>query len=340
MAVPLKATPKIIAEFLAEVQTSLETQKFLNGVISVKQAYHYPDAKRPKIVFSPMAWLKMTSLIAEFTSEVAWYGLVVRDDMTFHVNDILVYPQKVSGATVVTDDEKFGPWIASASPEVRRMRRFHGHSHVNMGVTPSKVDETFQQDTIDLLGNEDYYIFMIWNKSHQFWAKIIDASENVIYELKDIDVSIEGFNDIGTSFINEAKQLAAPEVVTAKSNITSYGDYGYDHGYDKNYGNKWGGDKSDYKCGYGGYGTEVNLSHVSTKKKDKKGNASALEEYNHVKSVADLHISDSTIRAAGVPIDKVEECKKTLMDTVNSGDAFNTYNDLYDLTQILAEDLK
>ena len=42
---------------------------------------------------------------------------------------------------------------------------YAGHSHVNMGTSPSSVDLNHQEEILRMLGDNDFYIFMIWNKS-------------------------------------------------------------------------------------------------------------------------------------------------------------------------------
>ena len=94
-----------------------------------------------------------------------------------------------------------------------------GHSHVNMAPNPSSVDLNHQEEILNMLGDDDFYIFMIWNKSLSNNIKIYDLKKNVLFEDKDITFQHEeGELD---EFIKQAK-----EMVKTKT-------YQYNSGYQK-----------------------------------------------------------------------------------------------------------
>ena len=64
------------------------------------------------------------------------------------------------------------------------------HSHVNMGVSPSGTDMGHREKIVSQLMDEDYYIFMIWNKSLKWSAAIYDMPSNALYDTEDIDVMV------------------------------------------------------------------------------------------------------------------------------------------------------
>lgn len=66
------------------------------------------------INFTADAWAKQSRLIDDFTSEVAWHGLMRQLSPTeYEIYDILVYPQQVTGVTVETDQDKYNDWLLS-----------------------------------------------------------------------------------------------------------------------------------------------------------------------------------------------------------------------------------
>lgn len=91
---------------------------------------------------SAIAFLKMQTLVAGYDHEVGWYGTAEKiDDHTYRITDILVYPQYASAAYIDDKDTTEMPlWFQSLSDEVYNHKRFHGHSHVDMGVSPSGTD--------------------------------------------------------------------------------------------------------------------------------------------------------------------------------------------------------
>lgn len=170
-----------------------------------------------EIVFSAKAYAKMLFLVDEMEKEVAVHGTVFRLDpipgtlATFFVDDIFVYPQEAAAATVESNDEKYGPWLSQLPDAVFNNLRFQAHSHVNMGVRPSGTDEAFYSKL--LLDVQDFYIFMIINKSMCTWAQIMDITNNVMYETDDILTSvIFDVGDTSVTFLEEIKKNVIPKV--------------------------------------------------------------------------------------------------------------------------------
>lgn len=152
---------------------------------------------RAKLVFKPEAFAKMQLLIMKCSGEVGWHGLVERNENTFTVTDILVYPQQVTGATITTDQPEYEKWNMEVPLEQFTKMRFHGHSHVNMGTTPSGVDVKSKETLLSCIREGQFYIFMIWNKSLDYSVEIYDATgDYLVYEKCDVDVEIEGIGDM------------------------------------------------------------------------------------------------------------------------------------------------
>jgi hypothetical protein len=120
------------------------------------------------------------------------------------IEDIFVYPQEVTGSTVSTDQEEYSKWLYGLDDETFGKIRLQSHSHVNMGVTPSSVDDRHREQILAQLDPEMFYIFMIWNKSLSVHALIYDMQNNILYEDKDVEVKL--ISDDGTDeFLSEAK---------------------------------------------------------------------------------------------------------------------------------------
>ena len=194
--------PSIYEEFLQALRSS----RILDGRISFTKQFKDIDRKA-KIHFSGEAWVKMTALINNFSDEVAWHATAYRDDDEdkdeYYIGDIFVYPQTVTGATVNTDQQGYEKWLMDLDDETFNNLRMQGHSHVNMGVTPSGVDNRLYDEILDRLDDDMFYIFMIWNKKGDKTIKVYDFKKNILFDTADCEIDIAGV-DIG-AFISDAR---------------------------------------------------------------------------------------------------------------------------------------
>jgi len=238
MSRPIRLSDKIIKSIVAGIAKDLKGHKVFDDTIDI--SYEIPVSnKDATLIFKPAAFAKMMMLINSFDSEVAWHGTVTREDRVYVVQDIFVYPQKVSGASVNTDQEEYEKWLYGLDDEQFNDLRFQGHSHVNMGVTPSSVDLNHQERIVEQLEDDMFYIFMIWNKKMEYTVKIFDLTTNTLYEKKDVNVFIGEVPFDNADFIKDAKAM----VKSASYNAYSYNkksskdedlddeDYGFYNGY-------------------------------------------------------------------------------------------------------------
>lgn len=149
----------------------------------------------PQIILSIKAYLKMKKIIAEVDKECAWHGCVTREDDVYRIDDIEIYPQIVTGATVDADEEKYPLWIMQHTDEQINTMRFQGHSHVNMSTSPSGTDLAFYEDLTKQV--KDYYIFIIQNKKGEYNLRLVDKENNLLYEdlTYEIDYGVNGLDD-------------------------------------------------------------------------------------------------------------------------------------------------
>lgn len=147
------------------------------------------------IRISPKAFMKMQTLVMGYDKEVGWYGTAKNiGENEYRIEDILIFPQYTSSCFI--DDENGDPlestrWLESLSDDEYNNRRFHGHSHVNMTVSPSGTDNAFFKrfsDSNSAVGS--FTIDLIINKSMQmhWWVMTEDGTE---YKNKDINVMLE-----------------------------------------------------------------------------------------------------------------------------------------------------
>lgn len=215
----IKMTPEYMDECRAEFEKALSLAKLSDGKLNYTKVFGSGD-KKAVVYFTVTAWTKMVLLIKEFDKEVAWHGVAHRmgevegeapldtNVKEYVITDIVVYPQTVSAATVEMDTEKYAEWLMKNADDERFNHLFmQGHSHVNMTPTPSSVDLNHQEEILEMMGEHDFYIFMIWNKSFSSNIKVFDMVENTLYENGDVTVKLLDGDDSLDEFLKEAKSM-------------------------------------------------------------------------------------------------------------------------------------
>ena len=159
----------------------------------------------PTIAITPEAYLKMNAIVQEYTKdEIAWHGVVERskDGLKYLIKDILVYPQLIAATTVDADEQEYPKWLMSQGALINQIR-MQGHSHVNMGVVPSGVDEQYYTQMAEQVN--DYYIFIIMNRRQELYIRFYDKENDVIVDKIPLHIWVKG--QTLDTFIKNAKTL-------------------------------------------------------------------------------------------------------------------------------------
>jgi len=213
MARPIIMTDEMKQKAREDFDNLLDNLKMSDGNLSYNRSYNYENSQA-LVLLTPEAYRKILALVTSFSDEVAWHGTVSRSgDNEFTIEDILVYPQEVTGSTVNTDQILYTEWLYSLEDEVFNKIRMQGHSHVNMGVSPSGVDSSHRAKILEQLEPNMFYIFMIWNKSLSVHTLIYDMERNILYEDQDVDVKIQGDEEMDI-FLSDAKEKVQKRGVT------------------------------------------------------------------------------------------------------------------------------
>lgn len=232
----IQCLPEDVESILSQIRQQLETGKSTQGTYTIDFAK--PDTRKVNLNIAQLAWSKMIALVAEFDGEVGWHGLVRRTAPdSFEIYDILVYPHEVTGATITADQAKYEAWLDTLDDTTFAALRFHGHSHVDFGVTPSGTDNEVRRKKLGEFprnaAEDQFYIFMIINKKWEWSATVFDLSDNTLYETHDINLSIAMGDTTLAAFLAQARTLATKKTYTAPSYGTGgwKGNYGYDDDY-------------------------------------------------------------------------------------------------------------
>ena len=122
-----------------------------------------PPKPKINVFITSNAHQKIRALVDNCATEIAWHGVIHKTSLGYMITDILVPPQQVTGCTTTSDDLEYSKWLFSLPDSVFKHIRFHGHSHVNMGVSPSMTDLSYRKNLTDNIG-DNFYLFMITNK--------------------------------------------------------------------------------------------------------------------------------------------------------------------------------
>jgi len=226
---PIKLTDALIEECVAEFRKSISASRMYSGNLEYKKTFRWQGTlPHAKISFSIPAYLKMTKLIDSFSSEIAWHCTVRRDEEhpeVFHVDDVFVSPQKVTGATVNSDQQEYEQWLCTLPDEVFNNLRMQCHSHVNMACSPSSVDRQHWSGVLNALVDEGdvFYIFMIWNKKLQYTCQVYDMTNNTYYDGEDVEVFADNMGVDLSAFLKSAQDVV--KVTTYQSGYGSGSSY-------------------------------------------------------------------------------------------------------------------
>lgn len=162
-----------------------------------------PSDEQVTVVFEEKAMCKMLSLIFTCNQEVGWHGIGKKiEHGKYIIDDIFLYPQKTTSTTITAID--YAKWqsdlVINGEEEKLVNLCFHGHSHVDMKTYPSGVDRDFQDDTIKMIQENRFYIFLIINKSMDFYCRIADKEDNSEYLNVSIDTVSGAFSDMNKEY--------------------------------------------------------------------------------------------------------------------------------------------
>lgn len=205
MSKPIRITDEMKQKARDEFAEMLVNMKMSDGKISYSKSFKYEKATAT-LWLTPDAYSKTVMLVTSFSDEVAWHGTAVRHTKNeFIIEDIFVYPQEVTGSTVNTDQNGYTKWLYEFDDDAFDKIRMQGHSHVNMGVSPSGVDSGHREQILSQLDADMFYIFMIWNKRLETHTLIYDMANNILYGDNDITVKIIGDESLD-AFMTDARK--------------------------------------------------------------------------------------------------------------------------------------
>ncbi len=144
------------------------------------------QSKSPSVWYSNKAWLKIKRVVGMCPEEVGWLGTVDRVDGGYIVTDIFVPKQVVTGTECDIEAEDLAQLVHDLDYPENLF--YWGHSHVNMGVSPSVQDEN---QTGEYLEHNDVFIRGIYNKRGDSKVDVFDTVQGMQYLVCPNGVRIE-----------------------------------------------------------------------------------------------------------------------------------------------------
>lgn len=207
-------------EIFKNLLNSIEGDTDLKINITTETLLLKQGVEKPTVFVLASAYMKMMSLIKSSTKELAWYGVASRINNNYLIEDILVYPQTVTSTTVDADETKCAKWFMELPDATINNLKFQGHSHVGMSASPSGRDTNNWQQFANLLKPNEFMLLCIGNNKGDFYWNIYDKAINVLFENKDITMTI--VDDKGNSISEWAKESIAKYIIEEKPTTLQY----------------------------------------------------------------------------------------------------------------------
>ena len=191
-----------------------------------------PNEKKffDQVYVTPQAAEAMAEYVRLCKDEISWLATIREGDGNITIEEVFLFKQEVSGTTTELDEHGLGEFysnmlmdppdgdIEKASDILNRIRCW-GHSHVNMGVSPSGTDDRTMQDFCNNVINTDmpYMVRLIANKKGEMKIDIYYYSRYLV--AVDVPWTILS-HTTGKDFAGQIEAL-----VTKKSYTTYTGGY-------------------------------------------------------------------------------------------------------------------
>ena len=184
----------------------------------------------PTIFITSDALAKMSLYIGGCTDEIGWFGFV-RDlgKRQYIIDDVILFEQQVhSTTTEITEAmlSRFAEELLTFDNGVDLWNglKMWGHSHVNMGVSPSGQDDS--QMEFFSKSQHDFFIRIIGNKSGDmrldFYDYINGVSYNNLAYTEYVDESITVYQEEAKALLAQAKVIQDKIDNYAKDLVASY----------------------------------------------------------------------------------------------------------------------
>lgn len=172
----------------------------------------------PRLVFSPLAWLKLQLFLHAGDIEIGGFGISSERDLLY-VEDFATVQQKVSAVTVHFEDQAVADYTdacvdAGMSPQ--RFLRIWCHTHPGESPLPSHTDEeTFSR----VFSSCDWAVMFIIGRTGRTYARLAFSAGPAGSVLLPVSVDWASWPRVALDRIEELKGLFAGWIAEYAANI-------------------------------------------------------------------------------------------------------------------------
>lgn len=246
------------------------------------KVYYKPIAKgavnAPVVHIDYKVQMLQDAIVDACSEEVGWLYLVKKNGDDYFIYDLIMCEQEVHATTCELKESALNDvgmeLLNSNNAEDFNNVRGWGHSHVNMGVSPStQDDETFEKYMKDC---EDYFIRIIVNKKGDVNCELADYENgylftNIIPEVdyphqleelyKKLDEIQSEIDELTDEYDRSDEGKALVDKYVRKKIYTYNGNGSIKSTYNND---KWGKYYNNYGYEYGNYGNYVDIDDYRT----------------------------------------------------------------------------
>lgn len=200
---------------------------------TIKSMNEYKAKTYPKLLYTTKVLKQLLCMLSTKhaeNKEFMFLGTIEKANDTYLIKDIFLVPQtNCSAAYCETDDNKYPEWLNEnfKNIEERKTIRLHGHSHVNMGTSPSGTDDQQIMHLCDSVNN--YFIQLIVNHRLENTCNIWDKEQGLIFNNVDqyiiINEELIEFN--GKKNMKHISKNIQNGTYNVENNIVALQNYSY-----------------------------------------------------------------------------------------------------------------
>ena len=136
-----------------------------------KQPRPRRDRGEPRLLFAPLAWLKLVYFCHAGDTEIAGFAITAKDD-PLYVKEFVTVRQQTSATTVALDDQAVADFLdraVDAGLKPQQVLRIWLHTHPDCSAEPSNTDEkTFAR----VFGSCDWAVMFILSRTAEIYARL------------------------------------------------------------------------------------------------------------------------------------------------------------------------
>jgi hypothetical protein len=183
----------------------------------------YLDNSQPLVCISAECMEYIREIVDQCPDEVSWVMEVTElDNFIYEIDAVYLPRQKVNGATTEFDAEDIAHLLDNEPTFDPAKWRGWGHSHVNMGVTPSGQDKKMMQE---FAKDCEFFVGMIHNKKGEVFCWVVDNTRKLF--IRDVEVQIisKYENEIKDLLKKRVSKLVEPPKTETKGAYAGTGSY-------------------------------------------------------------------------------------------------------------------